>query len=199
MLMSMVLPQVVRTALIANGLSKRHASSRVKSQISLKCKPVDFERFNELAERAEVKKAALLFPKIIPSVRPGQKRMAWNTMIKACANAGNLEEAERTFANMQAAHVAPNVQTFGKLIEAAAKSGNDVAADHWLDQLQKRGFELNRIVLSEMIDAAAKAFQAESAEMWLRRMLDLKMDPGRIGYVQFCHRCRGKDRASCFC
>eukprot|EP00913_Durusdinium_trenchii_P030856 g28899.t1 len=66
-------------------------------------------------------------------------RTAFNTGIKACANAGNLKQAERLFAEMLQHRVAPNLKGLGKMMEAAAKVGNLSGAEHWFRQHERYG------------------------------------------------------------
>ncbi|CAK0849922.1 unnamed protein product [Prorocentrum cordatum] len=103
-------------------------------------------RLNQLAEKGEVAAAERVFRDLLPG-----SRMVWNTMIKACSNAGDLPRAEGLVREMRAGAVQENVQTFGKLIEAAAKSGDDESAERWMAELQRRGFQLNRVVLSAVV------------------------------------------------
>jgi len=77
---------------------------------------------NAFAETGSVDEAREVFLQLEATVPPKKFRMLFNTMIKACAKAGNPAEAMHYHGLMLAAGVSPNLETFGKLIEAAAKA-----------------------------------------------------------------------------
>ena len=53
-----------------------------------------------------------------PRLAAQDQRMAFNTVIKACAKAADLETAEAYYARLLEEGLVPNKETFGKLSEA---------------------------------------------------------------------------------
>jgi len=110
------------------------------------------------------------------------RRMVWNTMLKACANAGEDARAREVFDEMK--HVEqPNQKTFGKMIEAAARAEKHDVAQYWHRQMEAHGFIPNLITYSSMIDAAAKDGDVVAAEYWRDQMVSRSVQPNMITYV----------------
>lgn len=145
----------------------------------------DFDLFNAAAGRGEVEAAEVLFWRVAPLGR--RRRVVWNTRLKAYANAGRHEGAAAVFAEMTAARIEPNPQTFGKLVEAAAKAGEVEVARGWLKKMGDHNIELSGedavVVYGAMIDAAAKAFDLSAAEMWHAQMVKAHARPDLKAYT----------------
>ncbi|CAK9095076.1 unnamed protein product [Durusdinium trenchii] len=141
-------------------------------------------KLNDLAEKGDVDGALHQLRRVLAELPSGhrptvQMRTAFNTGIKACANAGNLKQAERLFAEMLQHRVAPNLKGLGKMMEAAAKVGNLSGAEHWFRQHERYGLahESDEIARGQLIQAAAKAQDLKAAEEWFQELLQKGLQP----------------------
>ncbi|CAE8620541.1 unnamed protein product, partial [Polarella glacialis] len=87
--------------------------------------PKGFADLNAAAEAGNVVVAERVASTIGPSVPAKYRRMFYNTIIKACANAANPERANHWFQTLLAEGLEPNQESYGKLMEASAKAGSD--------------------------------------------------------------------------
>eukprot|EP00913_Durusdinium_trenchii_P013767 g12927.t1 len=95
-----------------------------------------FDQLNELAAKGHVSSAREIFEQLMAYAEQdeeGRKRrgptkevpttMVYNTMLKASANAGDVEGANEMAALMRAEGLFMNEKFYGKMMEAAAKAG----------------------------------------------------------------------------
>ncbi|CAE7549102.1 EMB2745 [Symbiodinium sp. CCMP2592] len=156
--------------------------------LSKEAKPTDtsdLAKLNELATQGEVTQAEALFRQLEDasySWKPSSRRMLWNTMLKACANAGDSQTAEQLYRSMLSIRVEPNHKTFGKLIEAAAKSTQPQEATIWLQEMLHCGFEPHLLNYNELISAAANEHDLDSATSWLWHLGEKRLQPNLISY-----------------
>lgn len=141
------------------------------------------DRLNELAEAGEVVEAEAVFARAVREIPIAQRTMAWNTMIKACANRGDLQRAEYWHCAMSEGQVRMNEKTYGKLIETAARvqidgrSGDAVAADLWLRRMVGDGFVPNIVCITAVIDAYLKQGNTDAAQSWQEWALAAGLTP----------------------
>eukprot|EP00927_Polykrikos_kofoidii_P066094 TRINITY_DN61754_c0_g1_i1.p1 TRINITY_DN61754_c0_g1~~TRINITY_DN61754_c0_g1_i1.p1 ORF type:complete len:680 (-),score=109.81 TRINITY_DN61754_c0_g1_i1:12-1991(-) len=136
---------------------------------------------NALSLRGATREAQTLFWRLERVGRDqsvGWRRTLWNTLLKAFANAGHLEQAETAYTEMVSRGVQPNARTFGKLVEAAAKAGDPQAAGNWFKRQRHFGFEPNVVHYSTVIDAFAKTSDLAGAEQWLAAMATARFGSG---------------------
>lgn len=62
-----------------------------------------------------------------------------NTLIKACANAGQLQRAEYWLQRLAERSVRQNSKGYGKLLEAAGKAGSLPKASEYFERLEEMG------------------------------------------------------------
>ena len=144
---------------------------------------------NVCAEAGDIKSAETLFEQLKDRTPRNMQRMLFNTVIKACANAGDLTRAEQWQQRMEASGIAANAKHYGKLIEAAAKSGNVSAAEVWFQAMNQSGLPPDIVQYNEMIDACAKAGKFEAAEKWLTRARDAELYIDMISYGAVIDAC----------
>eukprot|EP00439_Symbiodinium_sp_Y106_P006160 s4742_g1.t1 len=156
--------------------------------LSKEAKPSDtshFAKLNELATQGEVTQAETVFRQLEDvsySWKPSSRRMLWNTMLKACANAGDSGAAEQLYQSMLSIRVEPNHKTFGKLIEAAAKSEQPQEAAVWLHEMLHCSFEPHLLNYNELISAAANEHDLDSAKSWLWHLGEKRLQPNLVSY-----------------
>ncbi|CAE7673755.1 Pentatricopeptide repeat-containing protein [Symbiodinium microadriaticum] len=145
----------------------------------------DLAKLNELATQGEVTEAEAVFRQlehVSYSWKPSSRRVLWNTMLKACANAGDSQAAEQLYQSMLSIRVEPNHKTFGKLIEAAAKSAQPQQAAIWLKEMLHCSFEPRLLNYNELISAAANGHDLDSAKSWLWHMGERRLQPNLVSY-----------------
>ena len=128
-------------------------------------------------------------------------------MLKACANAGNLDKAEQLYESMcglgpsclilvmcvaqyvvsfgRGQRIAPNGKTFGKLMEAAAKSADiDPLARtaFWLREMRKSTLRPQLLNYNELISAAANMHDVNSAVAWFDHLEKENLQPNVISF-----------------
>jgi len=155
------------------------------------------EKLNAMAACGNVREAEHVFHRIKDVVPKSHVRLIWNTMLKACANAGEHEHARKLFEEMRTV-TRPNDKTFGKLIEAAAKAGKYDLADYWSQETVNHGFELNLVRFSSVIDAAAQVGDTNTAEFWRCKMIQSSVKPNLITYNTLLNAAakRGDERSA---
>ncbi|CAK9068121.1 Pentatricopeptide repeat-containing protein At5g65560 [Durusdinium trenchii] len=109
--------------------------------------------------------------------------MAWNTMLKAHAIAGDMDGAATHFAEMQLQRVPVNTRTFGKLIRCAAEAGQPEQAVRFLREHQQHGLASDLVSQTSVVDAFAKAGCPEEAETWLEALEGLGEDEVALGLL----------------
>eukprot|EP00927_Polykrikos_kofoidii_P003949 TRINITY_DN11579_c1_g1_i1.p1 TRINITY_DN11579_c1_g1~~TRINITY_DN11579_c1_g1_i1.p1 ORF type:complete len:566 (+),score=75.13 TRINITY_DN11579_c1_g1_i1:91-1698(+) len=138
-----------------------------------------YVKLNECADRGDLRNAELVFSEIAADTPGHSIRLAFNTMLKACAHSGNFTKACEWYERMLFCGVTPNIKSFGKMIDAAAKSGNLAAARQWYGfALLNVGGQCPDLLGLMMIDACAEAGLPEEAAAWLVRLkaADIPLD-----------------------
>lgn len=145
-------------------------------------------KLNDLAARGDVQAALEELRKLLPRASSTLKRLLYNTGIKACANAGDLEKAELVFSEMLEQGIEPNRKGFGKMIEAAASAGNLSAAEDWF----RRSAGLcgaEAVHFNLLIGAAAKARNVEAAGTWFQELLRNGVQPDKFTLWSLLEAC----------
>mmetsp|Transcript_55468 Transcript_55468/g.179898 ORF Transcript_55468/g.179898 Transcript_55468/m.179898 type:complete len:366 (+) Transcript_55468:61-1158(+) len=140
------------------------------------------DKLNYLAETGDVKGSLGIFRSLQAKSPEKVTRMIWNTMLKACANAGDLTCATSIFNEMSKTDVKASMSTYGKMIETAAKGGKEAEARHWLQLLKSSGYAPDIVIYSSLIDAAAKHGNVKAAEAWLSEMRAACSMPNEVTY-----------------
>ncbi|CAK0911177.1 unnamed protein product, partial [Prorocentrum cordatum] len=91
--------------------------------------PEGFGELNAFAEAGAIGDAHRVLRRIEHDVPQRLKRMLFNTAIKACAHAGELQVAELYFQAMVRQRVTPSGRSFGKMIHSAVRANDTAAAD----------------------------------------------------------------------
>eukprot|EP00435_Cladocopium_sp_Y103_P017352 s3835_g4.t1 len=138
------------------------------------------EELNDAATAAAIGDAWRLFSQLRPLVTAKKRRMLWNTMLKAYANAGEAEKAKDFYDSMVGAQIAPNMKTFGKLMEAAAKKGQVQMARFWMQEMGAA--HVGTMAYNQLITAAANAHDLRAAEAVYQEMEQLQVMPNVIAY-----------------
>lgn len=113
-----------------------------------------------------------------------------NTVLKSCANAGDVRSAMEWLSEMRMARIRVNQKTYGKMTEAAAKAGNTKMADAWCAAGSQQ-FGTNEHFFAMMIDACAKSGQVARAAAALSQMAAARFAPSTAEYngvLQACAR-----------
>ncbi|CAJ1426102.1 unnamed protein product [Effrenium voratum] len=129
---------------------------------------------NDFAEKGDVEAALSALQKLLTGEESLQhKRYLYNTAIKACANAGDIPQAESLLNKMLEARVQPNLKGLGKMMEATAKVGNISGAEYWFRRRRHFGIEeVSTQDYNQLISAAAKAQDMTAVEKWFQELLD---------------------------
>ncbi|CAK0878118.1 unnamed protein product [Prorocentrum cordatum] len=139
---------------------------------------------NALAEQGDAVGAEAVLRRLQPSTPPGKRRMLFNTMLKAFANAGLPGRAERLFEEMLEMRVVPNFRAesdgvdmaspvaFGSMMDAAAKSTNRKAADTWFRRARERGVELSPLMANSLVAAAGDSGDLLAAQRCFDQALE---------------------------
>lgn len=104
-----------------------------------------FGDLNKLASEGKVYEAEEVFHNLEGTTGPDKKRMLINTVIKACAKAGDYQRAEKWFHYMLEMRIKPNRKTFGKLMDAAMKGGNPGVTKRWFEAMEDFGFAADAV------------------------------------------------------
>lgn len=67
-------------------------------------------------------------------------------MIKACAQAADVEGAEQWFEAMVAAGFAPNAVPYNTVLNACARARNPVKAEEWLNRMRAAGITPDQVL-----------------------------------------------------
>eukprot|EP00439_Symbiodinium_sp_Y106_P082133 s1128_g21.t1 len=107
--------------------------------------------------------------------------VVFNSMINACAKAGDIESADHWLGRMLQerscrlegacglegayglAGLKPDDKTYNSLMHACGRNGNPERAELWYAQMTSQGFRPDRITFSTIINSCAKAGEIEKA------------------------------------
>jgi len=103
--------------------------------------------------------------------------ITFNTIIDACARAGDCISADWWMKAMKSNGVRASVVSFGSVMLACARAGKQDWLQSWLEQADAQGIELNMICFSAVINAFAKAEDLQSATKWFGVMRERKIQP----------------------
>jgi len=96
-----------------------------------------------------------------PYARPDV--ISFNTLISACAKAGQPKRAEEAFFQMEKRGLLPNHVTFSTVICAHARAGNPREAQSWLDAMLTRGCTPDAVSYNSVLAAHAQVGDASAA------------------------------------
>merc|ERR1712224_490944 len=104
---------------------------------------------------------------------------SYNSVINACAQAGDAERAESWLVRMQKNGLTAGTHAYNTLINACAK------AEKWMKRMQKIGISADVVSFGTMIDACARVGDADKAEFWLGELVrsGSKPSPGSYGVL----------------
>eukprot|EP00929_Paragymnodinium_shiwhaense_P000153 TRINITY_DN100396_c0_g1_i1.p1 TRINITY_DN100396_c0_g1~~TRINITY_DN100396_c0_g1_i1.p1 ORF type:complete len:333 (-),score=70.46 TRINITY_DN100396_c0_g1_i1:20-1018(-) len=97
-----------------------------------------------------------------------QRRMLFNTAIKAAELANDFDQAWAYYEEMIAKNIQPSSRTFGKLLDAAVRAGDNEAVAHVLKVQREAGFQVSEVQLTILLKAASEQGDLEAAERWAR-------------------------------
>ncbi|CAJ1355506.1 unnamed protein product, partial [Effrenium voratum] len=102
-------------------------------------------------------------------------RLAVNTVIKACAAAGDLKKAEEWLQRLQDMNIQPNAKGIVKVADAASKAGDLERCQFWFQECDRMGFPEEQWLpyLGITLNAAGPAEQLQLREMLQARGLQL--------------------------
>ncbi|CAE7358136.1 unnamed protein product [Symbiodinium sp. CCMP2456] len=130
-------------------------------------KAAQLAALNAAATAGDVAAARRCFDSLQP--RDRARTVAWNTMLKAHAVAGDLNGATEHFREMLGQRVCINGRTFGKLIRAAAEAAEPEQGAWFLQQQCASGLEVDMVTYTTIADAFSKAGRPDEAEAFLLR------------------------------
>mmetsp|Transcript_5061 Transcript_5061/g.10262 ORF Transcript_5061/g.10262 Transcript_5061/m.10262 type:complete len:205 (+) Transcript_5061:1864-2478(+) len=99
-------------------------------------------------------------------------RVVYNTLIDACALAGDSDRAFQVFASMQVGQVRPDVVTYTSLMKACIAQRNMTRAMQVFDAMKIGGCSPSAITFCTLIDGACKGQNLELAVALLREFID---------------------------
>jgi pentatricopeptide repeat domain-containing protein 1 len=108
--------------------------------------------------------------------------VTYSTLITACANGGQWQEAVRVFEDMRAARVLPNTITYNTLITACANGGQWQEAVRVFKDMRAAGIPANTITHSTLITACANGGQWQEAVRMFEDMQAAGVLPDTITY-----------------
>ncbi|CAE8635106.1 unnamed protein product [Polarella glacialis] len=181
-------PPAVSTAIEA--VSARHCISLL-------------DAMNERAEEGDLPGAERIFDEIIRDggLPPRMQTMLHNTLLKACANSGDLRKAVALYSRMRSEGLKLNQRTFGKIIKAAAMSNSSDQALQWLAAMRRECGSVDQASLGAAIDAFARAHQCDEAVRLLQGpdFAEAGLAPDRAAYSAvvkaFAHSGRPREAA----
>eukprot|EP00439_Symbiodinium_sp_Y106_P077957 s1258_g16.t2 len=143
---------------------ERHGRTAGKPFRSMR-KAAQLAALNAAASAGDVAAARRCFEALQP--RDRARTVAWNTMLKAHAIAGDLNGATEHFREMLGLRI--NCRTFGKLIRAAAEAAEPEQGAWFLEQQYASGLEVDVVAYTTVADAFSKAGRPDEAEAFLLR------------------------------
>jgi len=132
---------------------------------------------NKWAEQGRVPKAHEILQRIKASTHPRQKRMLWNTAIKACMRSGEYDVAERYHDAMIREGVKPSKRTYGKLMHCALRSERFDSVDRWINIMEKQNLQPEPLHLNAALVAAVRRDDTVAIERWLKQFQSLHLQP----------------------
>ena len=97
-------------------------------------------------------------------------RVSFNTLISACARAGEPVEAELAFREMLNLGLKPDQLSYSSVISAHARAGNASHAQAWLTRMVDSGIQPDAVTFNTMCSAHARVGDANSALACFRAM-----------------------------
>ncbi|CAJ1441417.1 unnamed protein product [Effrenium voratum] len=133
------------------------------------------KNLNIAAEKGDVAAAERIFEEIREKVPKKEMRLAVNTVIKACAAAGDLKKAEEWLQRLQDMNIQPNAKGIVKVADAASKAGDLERCQFWFQECDRMGFPEEQWLpyLGITLNAAGPAEQLQLREMLQARGLQL--------------------------
>lgn len=96
--------------------------------------------------------------------------VSYNTLISACARAGQPVEAEQAFHRLVAQGLKPDQVSFSTVLSAHARAGNTAKAQAWLDQMLQTGISPDAVTFNTICSAHARVGDAKTALKCLEAM-----------------------------
>lgn len=124
---------------------------------------------NLFADAGDVDGAETVIQNVL-QVAPAQKRrVVYNTMLKACANAADADRAEYWVRQMQENHIRLNERTFGKLIKIALRLGDPKLAVIFLEfeRQSVEGALQNAWTYNTVLNLFAQGCRHDTERLWL--------------------------------
>ncbi|KAG8057616.1 hypothetical protein GUJ93_ZPchr0002g25471 [Zizania palustris] len=106
----------------------------------------------------------------------------YTALVHAWCRAGQLDEAERVFAEMQQSEITPNVYTYTAVIDAMYRAGQVPRAQELLCQMIDSGCPPNTATFNAIIRAHVKAGRSEQVLQVHNQMRQLGCEPDIITY-----------------
>ena len=102
------------------------------------------------------------------SISPDE--ISYNSVLSSFAATGPdaTSKAEAILSQMQAASIAPTMQTYINLLHVAARSGDMCMAETWYERMLASGFSPDGAILRILINAAATSGDVSRAEFWFK-------------------------------
>ncbi|CAE8641578.1 unnamed protein product, partial [Polarella glacialis] len=116
--------------------------------------------------------------------------VAMNSVVNACAQAGDDDRAEFWLRRIQSQKLQPDMLSYNGVINACAKRGKAAAAEAWLEQMLTERLEVSAASYNSVINACAEGGEVELAESWLARLL-----ASGLRVLKACARMGEADRA----
>ena len=101
-----------------------------------------------------------------------------STVIRACANAQNLEAAESTLNELEA--ISPNEFTVNAMMTACAHAKSPKRAEYWFSRLAKKGAKIELVGFNSLM--ANWMEDILRMQQWLKRMRSVQVDPDVITF-----------------
>jgi len=114
----------------------------------------------------------------------------FNTVIKACSHAGDLQRAEYWRSRLIQEGLTPNLKGEGKMMHAASKSGNVAAAEKYLkmqDTSTLKDLQDQCISITQVINACANRGMPGRAELWLEKGVAAGVPIDSVCYTTVIH------------
>lgn len=106
----------------------------------------------------------------------------YTAVVHAWCRAGQLDEAERVFAEMQQSGIMPNVYTYTAVIDAMYRAGQIPRAQELLCQMIDSGCPPNTATFNAIMRAHVKAGRSEQVLQVHNQMQQLRCEPDIITY-----------------
>ncbi|CAJ1334936.1 unnamed protein product [Effrenium voratum] len=104
-----------------------------------------------------------------------------NSVISACAQAGDPVRAEQWLKRAHSLQVEPDAVSFNGVIHACGVSGEMERAEGWLHEMTPRRLD-DIVTYNSLINACAEHFDPARAEYWLEQMLKRRLAPNEKSY-----------------